>query len=166
VIEAQKYEFGGEVPTKGGRFGGRSHKNGGTRFLFGGVPYEAEVDELAIINKRSATKRDRLSVSGTPKEIASALNAYGGGVNFAPGAKLSRFDYGGSLGAGLRAPNFSPIIHTTSGDNQAMNAFISQATASIAGLNARFDNLRVVLDPNEVTRRQDQQSQYNKVAVL
>lgn len=112
LSSAQTFGRGGDVPSNGGVFGGRSHSNGGTPFFFSGGRFEAEADELAIINKRSASSNTTMTVSGTPKQIASAINSYGGGHNFAPGATLHRFEWGGSLGANITPPSFIGAHYT------------------------------------------------------
>lgn len=164
VIESQRFALGGDVPTNGGEFGGAPHSRGGTKFGFQGQMFEAEVNELAVINKKSARSSDRLTVSGTPKQIASAINAYGGGVQFAPGAQLGRFDYGGSLGSSLAAPNFTPYVGA--GADDVTLSFIRTATASIGNLNQRIDTLSVVLNPNHVERANDDHQKSVKLARL
>lgn len=73
-IQAQEYALGGLLE-------GPSHSNGG-------IPIVAEGGE-AIINKRSMASGDVLSLTGTPYEIASAINAYRGyGKAFALGGQV------------------------------------------------------------------------------
>ena len=84
-IQAQQYALGGVLD-------GPSHANGG-------IPLVAEGGE-GIINKRSMASRDVLSLTGTPYEIASAINAYRG--------------YGKAFGmGGLAAPTPAPPVSQT-----------------------------------------------------
>jgi len=163
VLEASHFGEGGEVPTDGGQFKGRPHATGGTDFYFKGRQFNAEADELAILNKKSSRSGVRYHVSGTTKQIASALNAVGGGVNFAPGAKLGRFEYGGSLGSSLPAPYFVPSGGL---DQQALSSFMSTVGEGFAAVNTRFDKLQVVVDPKAVQNANDRQSKYAKMGQL
>lgn len=92
--------------TKGGKVIGKPHTQGGEKFEVGdsGRVVELEGDE-AVINKRSMGDDTEYTVKGTPAQIASAVNANGGGVEFAKGAKLKnnqtgevkQFQEGGEL---------------------------------------------------------------------
>lgn len=163
IIDSQKFARGGDVPTDGGAFGGRSHAQGGTPFMFQGRSFEAEAGELAIINKRSSSSNRRLTVSGTPKQIASAINTVGGGVNFAPGASMASFAYGGSLGRGLGVPSFisSYYISKSEGDtgNAQMFEMMMRSYDAIVSTNSRIDRLQVIMDPNAAAR---ESNKYNK----
>ena len=80
TIAGTKYEG-----ARGGMLSGPSHKNGGIKYAMGGNIVELEGDE-AVLNKRSMASPDRLTLSGTPRQIASDLNSYKGyGVSFASG---------------------------------------------------------------------------------
>lgn len=152
AVQSQQFAKGGEVPSDGGEFGGRPHSQGGTKFQFRGGQFEAEAKELAIINKRSAQSNEQLTVSGTVKQIASALNRYGGGVEFAPGARLNRFEYGGSLGATLPAPYLPPSYGV---DASGSAEFMRIALRAVEATNSRIDRLQVVVDPTAVQRSND-----------
>lgn len=92
LIAAQKFEKGGELS-------GPSHSEGGIKA--GGVEFEGGE---GIINKRSMGSGDVLSVSGTPRDIASQINAYKGfGIPFG-GAGRKKFQLGGVA----PAPNIAP----------------------------------------------------------
>lgn len=104
-ISRQQFARGGEVPTRGGKFGGKPHAQGGTSFVYQDREYEAEIDELAVVRTRNAPKNKRFTVTGTQTQIASAINKIGGGDDFAPGASVEEdkkpwykkiFDRGGS----------------------------------------------------------------------
>ena len=80
TIAGTKYEG-----AKGGLLRGPSHKDGGIKYQYGGDIVELEGGE-AVINKSSIASNDVLSLTGTPRQIASDINSYRGyGVNFAAG---------------------------------------------------------------------------------
>lgn len=91
VIGSQKFKEGGELV-------GPSHEQGGIKS--GGVEFEGGE---GVINKRSMRSGDVLSVSGTPRDIASQINSYKGfGVPF--GGTRRKFQLGGVA----PAPNIAP----------------------------------------------------------
>lgn len=171
-VQSQTFEQGGEVPTRGGKFGGRPHSQGGTGFRYRDQTFEAEVEELAIIRTKNANKNQRLNLSGTHEQIASALNYFGGGKNWMPGANLKKLEYGGSLGEGLQAPIFMPSIINTGGSAGSekllevlttQNAEMRKQTEAI---NARMDRFEVVQVTDTVTTAQRKQTKQANVATL
>lgn len=79
-IAATKYEG-----ARGGMLTGPDHAHGGIKYAYGGNIVELEGGE-AVLNKRSMESGDFLTLSGTPRQIASDLNSYNGyGVRFAAG---------------------------------------------------------------------------------
>lgn len=178
-IRNAQYEFGGKpgesssVPTRGGKFGGRPHSEGGTPFVFKGQQYEAEVDELSVIRTKNVNRNKIYSFSGTQSQIASALNVAGGGRNFDPGAKIRKFAYGGSLGDGLQAPIYVP--NTIYEARQAVNR--SAAGNSVDDLrqeillmaeaqSKRIDNLKVEQVTSTVTNAQKKLVQQEEIGTL
>jgi hypothetical protein len=160
LSNAKTFGDGGEVPGSGGQFGGQAHGQGGTPFMFRGRSFEAEAGELAIINKRSSSNTGVFSFSGTPKQIASGLNALGGGVNFAPGwsgGKLPTLDYGGMLGAQLQMPDMI-FRHSMAkdaagslGNMDDIKGSIAVLTANVAALTQNIGNVAAIpvqLDPH------------------
>lgn len=175
INSAQTYAKGGDVPSSGGMFGGMSHSSGGTPFFFGGGRFEAEAGELAIINKRSAGSNDRMSVTGTPKQIASAINAHGGGYDFAPGAQMMRFEYGGSMGGQVLPPTFIADYYSrgngnNSGDMKSMfEALMNNQSAIMQhthAINDRIDRLHVVLNPHHVAAANNKHEKSVKIGAL
>lgn len=78
------YEDGGKVKLeKGGIVKGKLHSDGGEKFKLKGTDtvVELEADE-GVINRRSMLSKQKMTVSGTPCEIASKINQVGGGVKF------------------------------------------------------------------------------------
>lgn len=173
MMNEQQYGEGGEVPSNGGMFGGRSHTAGGTPFFFQNRSFEAEAGELAIVNKRSAASNQVMTVTGTPKQIASGINAFGGGYNFAPGARVYKYEWGGSLGAQIAPPTFVSDYYTRKmqGDYQgadmynmilSQNAVLQEHAAAIG----RESNRAVVLNPHHVTNFQKQHEKSTQIGTL
>tara|TARA_R110001592_G_scaffold192794_6_gene439684 strand:+ start:660 stop:1016 length:357 start_codon:yes stop_codon:yes gene_type:complete len=81
---------------KGGLLKGKSHKNGGIKAIVTDTnqPVELEGEEV-IINKASMKDDTDYTVSGTPKEIASAINSVDdNGVKFEEGAVMTNNETG------------------------------------------------------------------------
>lgn len=151
-LNSQKFEEGGSVPTStGGDITGPSHAGGGVPFNF-----EAEGGEMAIINKRSTMDKGMYNITGTPRQIASAINELGGGKRFAPGAIGTKFEYGGLLGANLSAPVMSAPAYSGSSDISGVQ---SQILKAIQSQGNQIRNIRVTLNPHDV---RNFNSQYNK----
>lgn len=160
-INSQKFEQGGQVPTStGGDITGPSHAGGGVPFGF-----EAEGGEMAIINKNSTMDKGTYNLTGTPRQIASAINTIGGGVQFAPGALTRKFEYGGLLGSNLSAPVFRGYYQSSSGGS-ANNDLNIEALRAITSMNARIDNLKVTLDLHSVTKAQNVYSKQAQLGVI
>lgn len=117
---------------EGGYLEGNSHANGGIKIKTPEGQIEAEGGET-IINKRSMESQDILICEGTPKEIASKVNEYGGGVEFAEGGNCktvsmaedrtqvesnmpkeytTTFDNGGALQVEITNPNTKEKTYT------------------------------------------------------
>lgn len=92
-IRKQKYARGGVVK-------GNSHAQGGVPLTVRSTGQQVELEgEEGVINRRSMLSNDVLTLKGTPREIASALNSYKGyGVSFS-GVPASRvmFERGGVI---------------------------------------------------------------------
>lgn len=166
AINQQKFAKGGQVPTKtGGRITGPSHKKGG-------VPFEAEGEELMIINKRSAKDNRVRTITGTNKQIASKVNEFGGGVTFAAGAKVKKFESGGFIGQNLQAPVFSPgtssiINNVGSGMNRdQFNQMMDRMENIAQAQSNRIDRIEVVQKTSTVTDAQRKQVKQTSVGTL
>lgn len=68
---------------KGGIVKGKLHSEGGVKFKLTGTDtvVELEADE-GVINRRAMLSKEKMTVTGTPCEIASKINQVGGGVKF------------------------------------------------------------------------------------
>lgn len=149
-INSQQFEDGGQVPTTtGGDITGPSHAAGGVPFGF-----EAEGGEMAIINKNSTMDKGTYSLTGTPRQIASAINEIGGGIRFAPGAKTMKFEYGGMLGNNLNAPMLGNR-YTSSSSMGVDSSLANDMLKAIMSQNNRIDNLQVILDTRALSKQQD-----------
>lgn len=82
VANIKKQEF---VGARGGLIDGKSHAEGGVTFTSGQSRIELEGGE-GVINKQTMQSKDIVSVTGTPRQIASQINSMNGyGVSFASG---------------------------------------------------------------------------------
>lgn len=163
----RKYAFGG-MPKGGGEIKGPSHARGGVPFNA-----EAEGNELYIINKRAAALNKRITVTGTPRQVASAVNSFGGGNNFSPGAKLRKLEYGGMLGSNLKAPvNPQSYLTASSGISDVDNVYkaISMQTENLnrlaAQTNQRIDQLQVIVVAKEVDDTNTKRKKANSIATI
>ena len=97
--------------AKGGFTKGPSHKEGGIPMTVKSTGQKIEVEGgEGIINKHSMADNREYAVTGTPKQIASAINEIdGNGVRFDSGAKIKLLAKGGEIYkldvSGKYAPN-------------------------------------------------------------
>jgi TP901 family phage tail tape measure protein len=166
-----------EPPTfgRGGKLSGRSHNSGGNAVIdgFGRKIAEVEQDE-GIINKFSMRDRTRYTVSGTPSQIASALNARHGGVHWESGATLApawKTNKPQSMNFAMirQAQHYAtggqfqkPAAAASSGDDQQMMMTI------LAGLMSSVDNLNAqlaagIVAKTFITDQEAQQDRLNKI---
>ncbi|WPV66284.1 phage tail tape measure protein [Chitinophaga sp. LS1] len=171
-IDNTQFEYGGsaDVPTRGGRFGGKSHNRGGTPFAYKGRTFEAEANELAVIRTKNAPTGD-YTISGNHTQIASALNSLGGGVSFAPGAAIQKFEFGGGLGESLQAPVFVPSVSNTSistsnAQSEQYYEILMEQTKSIQAVNNRIDRIQVVQETRTVTDAQKKAVKQSQIGTL
>jgi len=168
-INKQQFGRGGKVPTKGGRFSGPSHNDGG--ISAGG--FEFEGDELAIINKNSANSNQVYTVTGTPEQIASKINSIGGGVDWSGGASLEKFMAGGSyLGSNVQPPVFRSYTESRN-QNSTSQSFnferldrIEQILEYTNGTLNREVNRKTVVNPNELDNYQREKNKQSEIATL
>ena len=165
TLNSQSFEQGGMVPTSsGGPINGPSHANGGVPFN-----YEAQGGELAIINKNSAQSNKQISVSGTPMQIASAINEIGGGVSFSHGAKVRKFEYGGSLGAKVQPPVFASYYSTGSNannSNEDSTILFAKTMDAVIAISNKVESLKVEINPTMVQDYNDAKQKLISIATL
>lgn len=166
IQRTQFFEKGGnlkssDVPVKGGDIGGKPHGQGGAPFTFDGQSYEAEVAEMNIIRTKGAPKNKTFTISGTQRQIASMLNQIGGGVAFAPGASVKRFELGGSLGETLQPPSFSTVNNLFASQqiskadlDQILLKYTDRVDVLVQEQAARVDRIEVVQVTGTVTAAQ------------
>jgi phage baseplate assembly protein W len=99
------------------------------------------------------------------------LNVIGGGRPFAPGARLTRFDYGGNLGESLQAPVFVPsmsntIIQSGGLSKEDMQEWRSEIRELAIEQSRRMDRLEVVQVTASVTDAQRKQAKQSDVGTL
>lgn len=171
-INREKFKFGGEVKKKshapterGGQAKGRSHAQGGIPFN-----YEAEDQELFIINKKSAIDNKIRTITGTNKQIASKINELGGGVSFAKGAKQTKFAAGGVIGDVLQPPvltNASNIINNVNGiDAEKFDELIGVVREHQQATDERFDRLEVHVDSRQISKAQNKNKKQSDIGTL
>jgi hypothetical protein len=169
-INRETFAKGGIVPTKtGGEITGQSHKEGGVPFNH---RYEAEGKELAIVNKKSAQDNKIRTITGTNRQILSRINEIGGGISFASGAKVHKFESGGYLGTNLQPPVFVPASITTSSTIAAISKEdlqqISDNTAKIMkeAVKESIKQIQVVQKTSTVTDAQKKQVKQSSINSL
>lgn len=174
-IKRSQFAEGGnlqDIPIRGGKFGGRPHSQGGTPFEFKGRQYEAEVDELSIIRTKNAPRNQVFSITGNHTQIASALNRLGGGVNFAAGASIKKFSYGGHIGESLKAPVFVPstsnIGPTTIQyySDSKLDGIIEEFRNLAIEQSKRIDRMEVVQVTSSVTEAQKKQVKQSSIGTI
>ena len=97
--------------------------------------------ELAILNRKSAAMRKVMTITGTPRQILSQINEEAGGISFASGVKILKFERGGYLGQSLKVPVW--INQDQGGSEGTMDALVEQARA-IQAVSKRIDRIEVV----------------------
>lgn len=174
-INRETFAFGGqpgEVPMKGGKFGGRPHSKGGTDFIFKKKKYNAEVKELAVVRTKDAPASKQYTVTGNQMQIASAANVIGGGIDFKPGAKLKMFETGGFLGQNLEAPVFRPaslnnFINNSGGmSEEKADELIDKIDKHIVETSKRIDRIEVLQVTSSVTNAQKKLVQQSQIGTL
>lgn len=173
-INSQKFAFGGkpgEVPTRGGEFGGKPHSKGGTDFTFKDKNYNAEVEELAVIRTKDAPTHKKYTVTGNQMQLASFANKIGGGIDFKPGARITKLASGGFLGQSLEAPVFTPssntLINNAGGvTEEKMNELLEKIEEMNEATDRRFDRLKVEQVTSTVTNAQKKQVKQSEIGTL
>jgi len=101
LIEAQEF-------ARGGKIKGKSHSEGGEQFTVRSTGQRVELEGgEGVVNKRSMASREVLTVTGTPAQIASEINAlHGYGVRFDRPAFLKKmFQTGGEIAPPVQLVN-------------------------------------------------------------
>lgn len=160
--------------ARGGKLKGPSHLNGGIPAIdpnTGQKVAEFEGEE-GIINKNSMRDNNVYSVTGTPSQIASRINAVGGGVDWDGGATLKRFMNGGTfLGSNLRPPVFRSYFENqqnsqNNNNNSEEIAELKKMIADLAKMQKMESSKKVVLNPHDVSSYQNEYNKQTEIATL
>ena len=160
--------------ARGGKLKGPSHLNGGIPAIdpnTGQKVAEFEGEE-GIINKNSMRDNNVYSVIGTPSQIASRINAVGGGVDWDGGATLKRFMNGGTfLGSNLRPPVFRSYFENqqnsqNNNNNSEEIAELKKMIADLAKMQKMESSKKVVLNPHDVSSYQNEYNKQTEIATL
>jgi hypothetical protein len=175
AINKEQFAKGGQVPKKGGPITGPSHRDGGIPISLKEKTFEVEGGEV-IVNKRSVSDKTIRTFTGTNIQILSRINKLGGGFDFQPGAKITKFAGGGFIGDSLQAPVYVPSALNNSNNDQLLaaikeqNDFIKQSIVTNKILaqeqSERVDRLQVQLNPIDVTKSQEKTMKQTSVGSL
>jgi TP901 family phage tail tape measure protein len=109
ALDSQQFALGGEIE-------GPSHSRGGVKKVVRSTGQRVELEGgEGVINKRSMSSSDVLSVKGTPAQIASAINSYRGyGIPFRKVKTPSFYQEGGVIPTSVQLvnPNQVPVTKT------------------------------------------------------
>ena len=168
-VNSMQYKKGGKFLGKGGRLNGPSHSDGGMPVYnpqTGQKVAEMEGKE-GIINARSMEDKNVYSVTGTPSQIASRLNAEGGGVDWCGGATMKKFASGGIFNWNRTQP---PVFNsqTSKFEDKTENFNSDRMNRIEENMEAlsREGFKKVVLNPNEVTSYQHEKRKQTEIGTL
>lgn len=145
VANIKSQEF---VGARGGLIDGKSHAEGGVTFTSGQSRIELEGGE-GVINKRTMQSKDIVSVTGTPRQIASKINSMNGyGVAFSRGGVVvPRWASGGIT------PAPPPAFGMSSGD---MDRFARTIIDGITyGVAKNVNDKKVYVVETDITETQN-----------
>lgn len=169
AVNAMQYKKGGQFLGQGGQLRGPSHTNGGMPVYnpqTGQKVAEMEGKE-GIINARSMEDKNVYSVTGTPSQIASRLNAEGGGVDWFGGATMKKFASGGIFNWNRTQP---PVFNsqTSKFEDKTENFNSDRMNRIEENMEAlsREGFKKVVLNPNEVTSYQNEKRKQTEIGTL
>lgn len=177
-INSTQFKKGGLFNPKkfarGGRLIGPTHERGGIP-AFNPTTGEqvAELEgEEGIINKRSMKDNSIYSVTGTPSQIASRINAIGGGVDWMGGATMQKFMKGGTyLGSNLQPPVFKSYYDTiTQKEKENYNAErldrIEKNLEKTAQSLNREVNRKTIVSSRDISKVQKENNKQSQIATL
>lgn len=173
-IDSTQYKRGGQFLGKGGKLYGPTHSNGGMP-VYNPVTGEkvAEMEgKEAIINADSMSDNNSYTVSGTPSQIASKINALGGGVDWAGGATIKKYESGGVFNWNrTQPPVFSKYLDSANSNvnMELINARQDRIEELLTTTNETLSkevNRKTVLNPNDVTNYQNEKRKQSEIATL
>lgn len=169
AVNAAQYKKGGHFLSKGGQLRGPSHSDGGMPVYnpaTGQKVAEMEGKE-GIINARSMEDKNIYSVTGTPSQIASRINANGGGVDWFGGATMKRFASGGIFNWNKTQP---PVFNSQRSKFEDKTE--SYSSDRLDRIEENMETLsregfkKVVLNPNDVTKYQTEKNKQTEIGTL
>lgn len=167
-INATQYKKGG-IFGKGGRLSGPSHSNGGMPVInpvTGEKVAEMEGKE-GIINANSMADNKTYTITGKPSQIASKINAMGGGVDWFGGATLNKFATGGLFNWNRTKP---PVFNSQREQFESMDA--DQNTDRLDRIEGMMEDLakeqfkKVVVSSKEITSQQNESAKQTEIGTL
>lgn len=169
AVNSMQYKKGGQFLGQGGQLRGPSHSNGGMPVYnpqTGQKVAEMEGKE-GIINAKSMEDKNIYSVTGTPSQIASRLNAEGGGVDWFGGATMKKFASGGIFNWNrTQPPVFKSQVSNFEENPESFNSDrLNRIEENMEAL-SREGFKKVVLNPNEVTSYQNEKRKQTEIGTL
>lgn len=172
-INSTQYKKGGRFKkfAKGGLLGGPSHSNGGMPVInpvTGQKVAEMEGDE-GIINKKSMADNNTYTITGKPSQIASKINAIGGGVDWFGGATLSKFQSGGLFNWNRTQP---PVFNAQRQQFQSMDQNTDYTSERLDRTEAMLESLakeqykKVVVSSKEISKQQRETEKQTEIGTL
>lgn len=169
-IESAKFK-------RGGKLSGPSHANGGIPAIdpVTGIKVAEFEGEEGIINKKSMKDTNTYTVTGTPSQIASRINALGGGVDWISGASMKKWSNGGYLGSKVRPPVLKGYYNDLNSDNynserlDRIEEMLESTNMTLAltnrSLNAETQR-KVIISSKEMTVIQNESIKQTEIASL
>lgn len=143
-IESRTFAEGGIVPKEGGIIKGRSHKQGGVKFMAGGVLNEAQGGEPILVKEAGDNPVTR--------SVLSAINVAHGGRAFAEGGIVPahKFQLGGitpsftTRAAAVAGTNSNQMMSMINDliDNKISNIKVTNVASETAATNTKISNIQ------------------------
>lgn len=186
LINSQQFELGGVLPSGDGMIKGRSHAQGGVKFLVGGRSVEVEGNEYlqtdeygqrVIINKKSSTNPKYRAILDYvanqsfrgKRALLSQINQMGGGVKFAKGGVVHQpISYPQKFAVGGLLPSFPSNSQQITAQNlDKLVLAITQSVGQVAQqLDANMRAITVQLDTEAATKKGNENIAQNKIITL
>lgn len=162
---------------RGGKLIGPSHVNGGIPAInptTGKKVAEFEGEE-GIINKNSMRDSGIYTVTGTPSQIASRINAIGGGVDWMGGATMKKWSQGGYLGSRVQPPVFKSYYDRIQTENYSSDR-LDKIEEMLENTNRTLEHTsqtlkteiqrKVIISSKEMTLVQNENLKQSEIATL
>lgn len=185
LINSQQFELGGVLPNGDGMIKGRSHAQGGIKFIAGGRNVEVEGGEYlqtdeygqrVVINKKSSRNPKYRAILDYvanqsfrgKRSLLSKINQSGGGVKFASGGIIAQPIISQKFASGGLVPSFANSQQQIASQNfDRLADTIAQSVGAVAQqLDTNMRAITVQLDTAEATRKGNQNISQNKIITL